>query len=346
MEIGLDSGVGYAYTRKYTYPDTSWIFISYDNFENLTVQNQLVNCSEFINLIRGSIQGELYFISMGGMIEYSIFFSDDYGNNIKKINNLNFGFDYYVGAEGGRMEGEFYVILNYVFWAWQDAHTYILHSTDYGLTFYVYHPFAKGQPPLYANFSAIAQKETLHSLNPKARLIEAQSGPAPLEVQFHNYSIGNVIKCEWDFDNDGIVDSNDENPVFIYQDTGCYSVKLTVTDQWTTNTFLRENYIHVQQSASANDTPTATKNGDKISISCFPNPFKNQTLFNVETGSELAENEEIKIYNMQGKLIKRLSTQSPLIWDGKDMFNQAVSPGIYLYRLNDPESVVKKIVLL
>lgn len=56
------------------------------------------------------------------------------------------------------------------------------------------------------------------------------SGTAPLKVSFTDSSSGSPSTYEWDFQNDGIVDSNAQNPQFEYASVGTYSVKLTVRD--------------------------------------------------------------------------------------------------------------------
>ena len=55
------------------------------------------------------------------------------------------------------------------------------------------------------------------------------AGHAPMEVQFTDLSEGEVDTWEWDFDNDGLVDSTLQNPQYIYNDTGTYTVSLTVS---------------------------------------------------------------------------------------------------------------------
>jgi PGF-pre-PGF domain-containing protein len=54
-------------------------------------------------------------------------------------------------------------------------------------------------------------------------------GYAPLAVQFTDLS-QNVISRKWDFNNDGITDSNDINPIYIYTTPGKYTVNLTVSN--------------------------------------------------------------------------------------------------------------------
>ncbi|GAG42789.1 unnamed protein product, partial [marine sediment metagenome] len=55
------------------------------------------------------------------------------------------------------------------------------------------------------------------------------TGYVPVVVQFTDLSEGEVNTWEWDFDNDGLVDSTLQNPQYIYNDTGTYTVSLTVS---------------------------------------------------------------------------------------------------------------------
>ena len=50
---------------------------------------------------------------------------------------------------------------------------------------------------------------------------------------------------EWDFDNDGTVDSTDQNPQWTYSSPGWYTVKLTVTGPVGSDTCVKEMYILV-----------------------------------------------------------------------------------------------------
>jgi parallel beta-helix repeat protein len=69
------------------------------------------------------------------------------------------------------------------------------------------------------------------------------SGMPPLAVKFTDLSTGTVNMWEWDFDNDGTIDSNDQSPLFTYNTTGGFTVSLTVTGSGEQDTKLRENYI-------------------------------------------------------------------------------------------------------
>ena len=56
------------------------------------------------------------------------------------------------------------------------------------------------------------------------------SGYAPLSVQFTDLS-QNATSRNWDFNSDGIVDSSDANPVYVYTASGTYTATLTVSNK-------------------------------------------------------------------------------------------------------------------
>ncbi len=73
-------------------------------------------------------------------------------------------------------------------------------------------------------------------------------GSAPLTVDFINNSTGHdqPLSYEWDFDDNGVVDSTIQDPSYVYTTPGTYTVKLTVTDSdGTTNSLIRADYITV-----------------------------------------------------------------------------------------------------
>ena len=99
---------------------------------------------------------------------------------------------------------------------------------------YTKNAFVSVQPaPIYASFS-----------------INQSSGYPPLNVLFSDMSYGGIItQWEWDLDNDGIIDSNEQNPTFSYTTPGYHTVVLTVRDDYGQfNTFTNTNCIYVYQS--------------------------------------------------------------------------------------------------
>ncbi|MBI9038866.1 MAG: PKD domain-containing protein, partial [Bacteroidales bacterium] len=70
-------------------------------------------------------------------------------------------------------------------------------------------------------------------------------GIAPLIVQFSDLSSGNPTTWQWDFQNDGTIDSEEENPEWIYDEPGIYTVSLTVSDGTNQDTEIKTDYITV-----------------------------------------------------------------------------------------------------
>ena len=71
------------------------------------------------------------------------------------------------------------------------------------------------------------------------------SGTAPLTVQFTDLSTGSPTSWQWDFENDGTIDSSERNPPHSYQNPGTYSVFLRVTNAIGSDTEIKTGYITV-----------------------------------------------------------------------------------------------------
>ncbi|HDH10985.1 MAG TPA: PKD domain-containing protein [Nitrospirae bacterium] len=72
------------------------------------------------------------------------------------------------------------------------------------------------------------------------------SGTVPLTINFTDNSTGydQPLSHEWDFDNDGVIDSTLRNPSYTYNSAGTYTVSLTVMDSdGSTNSLTRMDYI-------------------------------------------------------------------------------------------------------
>jgi PKD repeat protein len=69
------------------------------------------------------------------------------------------------------------------------------------------------------------------------------SGFLPLEVHFTDLSPGSPLAWDWDFNGDGISDSHEQNPVWVYDFPGSYTVSLTVDYGSEQPTESRANYI-------------------------------------------------------------------------------------------------------
>jgi hypothetical protein len=91
---------------------------------------------------------------------------------------------------------------------------------------------------------------------------------------------------------------------------------------------------------------------NQIVLSNYPNPFNPSTTISFET-TNLPESAQITIYNLKGQIVKvfsnlqiNQSSNQQIVWNGTDQNNHPVSSGIYYYKLNIPESPIKKMILL
>lgn len=99
--------------------------------------------------------------------------------------------------------------------------------------------------PLNANFSA-----------------NATTGTIPATIAFSDTSMGDPLSSgwAWDLNGDGVVDSTQKNPVYTYTTGGAYTVNLTVSNQYCSDTLTRAGYIiiphHVIPLPSHTNAPT------------------------------------------------------------------------------------------
>ncbi len=78
-----------------------------------------------------------------------------------------------------------------------------------------------------------------------------QAGGAPLEVQFIDLSLSDpnypVISWQWDFDGDGIFDSQAQNPVWTYTMPGEYDVTLVIANAAGSNSLTKTGMIRINE---------------------------------------------------------------------------------------------------
>ncbi|UCE17254.1 MAG: MBL fold metallo-hydrolase [Gemmatimonadota bacterium] len=96
--------------------------------------------------------------------------------------------------------------------------------------------FSPTMKPFFANFPA-----------------ESKTGHAPLTVQFTDGSTQYlpVTSWAWDFDTDGTVDSYEQNPSWVYDQPGVYTVSLEVSNDSLSHTKTREEHVRVFDGESA-----------------------------------------------------------------------------------------------
>jgi serine protease len=80
-------------------------------------------------------------------------------------------------------------------------------------------------------------------------ITDKKVGGIPLQVHFTDISISDaahpVTSWQWDFDNDGTIDSEDQNPVWTYNDMGKFNVRLITSNGLNSDTLVVEGAITV-----------------------------------------------------------------------------------------------------
>ena len=75
------------------------------------------------------------------------------------------------------------------------------------------------------------------------------SGFSPLTVNFVDESVltDTLVTWQWDFENDGIIDSYEQNPIWVFEEPGAYSVNLSVIEEVSgdTLTTVKTDYIMI-----------------------------------------------------------------------------------------------------
>jgi PKD repeat protein len=74
---------------------------------------------------------------------------------------------------------------------------------------------------------------------------EPKTGVGTTTIQFTDKSTGEITSWAWDFENDGIVDSTEQNPDHTYRTNGNYTISLTITTADCQDTEIKQEYISI-----------------------------------------------------------------------------------------------------
>ncbi|MCF7920115.1 MAG: T9SS type A sorting domain-containing protein [Candidatus Cloacimonetes bacterium] len=168
------------------------------------------------------------------------------------------------------------------------------------------------------------------------------TGEAPLTVNFTDNSLGNTVTWNWDFDSDGIVDSEEQNPQWIYETADVFSVTLCVWSNSQSSVKTEVDLIEVTApSAIDEQLPEPVQ-----FMTVYPNPFNPSTTvsFSLESAEEIA----LQAYNIKGEFQEVLfkgalpAGEQNITWQPENL-----PSGIYLLRLQNGDKITtSKAILL
>ena len=99
------------------------------------------------------------------------------------------------------------------------------------------------------------------------------------------------------------------------------------------------------------DDHTSLQNSEIVLFQNYPNPFSPCTIISFQILPKDITGTELEIYNLKGEKVKTIplsfcGIEGSVKWDGMNEYNQPVSSGVYLYKLNINISPIKKMILL
>lgn len=163
-------------------------------------------------------------------------------------------------------------------------------------------------------------------------------GMDSLQVQFSNLSIANpldsIILYEWDFNGDGIVDSNQKNPFHLFDTVNSpHTITLIVSNgSGNKDTLSRINYIDVQASPVS-----ALENNISQGIKVYPNPANDIIHFDFGANEVL----EIQLFDIHGnQAISKIKPKSEFLKVSE------IEKGFYIISVKTPFKTIKKKILI
>lgn len=206
----------------------------------------------------------------------------------------------------------------------------------------------------FIRYTLIEGTDTLAACTPSAFTILGSNGlfadfiadPTVVHVQspvdFSDRSLGLVTSWQWDFDNNGSIESNERNPVHSYSQPGIYSVKLTVSDGINSQSEIKDSYITVLPAVGIETNTDNTM--DPFTLFTDPGCTSLLVKYNGTESLSMALN----LFDMAGKRVQQWSFTANHGETSRLRINKGYLPsGTYIYllqELNGPFSSSGKMV--
>jgi len=133
-------------------------------------------------------------------------------------------------------------------------------------------------------------------------IVNNTDGVLPFNVQFNDTSTSSITSWEWDFDNNGIVDSTIQNPSFTYTTAGNYSVRLHVAGPGGSDETVKINYITVKPTFFADFTVSPVAGTAPLTVKCTDKSIGNPTwlVYDFGDGINVTGPNPVHIYQFPG----------------------------------------------
>lgn len=173
------------------------------------------------------------------------------------------------------------------------------------------------------------------------------SGFAPLTVQFTDLSTGGPTSWQWDFNNDGVIDSQVKNPVYTYETPGVYSVYMRAANPFSNDNITKVNYITVTELIEPDYIYTDFDDNVNVVFSGWPNDptvVANPDVSGINTSAnvgswERSEEPFANIYtlldatiNFSGSSIFLMKSHAPIACQVLFKLENSANPGIFMER--------------
>ncbi|NOX45558.1 MAG: choice-of-anchor D domain-containing protein [Chlorobi bacterium] len=170
------------------------------------------------------------------------------------------------------------------------------------------------------------------------------TGNIPFEVHFADLSTGDITDWEWDFDNDGTIDSYDQNPTYTYNNIGTYTVSLKIINGSQSDTETKVDYV------TADSLTGIVRNEVLFDLRVSPNPMVSGTQISFTLPN--TDNVSIAVFDISGRKVATVldkkylnAGRQSVFWNGEKASGQTLDNGIYFIRLNiGDRAVVQKMV--
>ncbi|MCD4744818.1 MAG: PKD domain-containing protein, partial [Bacteroidales bacterium] len=151
-------------------------------------------------------------------------------------------------------------------------------------------------------------------------------------VNFTDLSLGNPTSWEWILEGGTPGSSTEQNPTIVYNTPGIYSVTLTATNQYGSDTKTIDDYITV------NELVGIEENVNKNTIKIFPNPAVSD-IINIQSGINI---KNIIIMDVIGKIIFNEDFNSSLVQIKLNNYQ----PGIYLIKIKISNRIINRKIFI